>query len=285
MPDPTVACIMLTADRPEYARRAVEAFRRQTYPAKRLLIYDTGRNSETIDLNWDGGDMHVFSSARGEEIGLLRNYANRSADADILVHWDDDDYSHPNRIAEQVALLQSSGAEAVGYREILFWQEGVPLESYEINGLNVRTRSVDIPGEAWLYTNGLNSYCLGTSLCYWRKTWERRPFEARPSKAEPWTSEDAVWLQGVRSVGVSAGEMMKPWATVSCECGNRYPRSGAPCSKCQAYPDDKPRMVARIHPGNTSQAYNPALMRASEMQGDVWKRVPAWDDYCARLMK
>ena len=42
--------------------------------------------------------------------------------ADILVHLDDDDYSHPNRIAEQVVLLQSSGADCVGYREMLFWQ-------------------------------------------------------------------------------------------------------------------------------------------------------------------
>ena len=129
------------------------------------------------------------------------------------------------------------------------------------------------PGEAWLYTNGLNPYCLGTSLCYWRKTWERRPFEARPTKGEPWTSEDAVWLQGVRSVGVTSLPIRPDEPTAP------------PLEFRHVWPvQQEPRMVARIHPGNTSQAYNPALMRASEMQGGEWKRVPAWDDHCARLM-
>ena len=58
----------------------------------------------------------------------LRNFAGEANGPawmpEILIHWDDDDYSHPNRIAEQVALLQSSGADAtVGFREMLFWRE------------------------------------------------------------------------------------------------------------------------------------------------------------------
>ena len=124
------------------ARQAVEAFRRQTYdPTRRmLLILDTG------DLSWYDGrcdaenELHVEPIRAGETIGELRNYAATFAESgDIIVHWDDDDLSHPNRIAEQVALLQSSGADAVGYRQMLFWREpmnGVP-------GTN---------GEAWVYT-------------------------------------------------------------------------------------------------------------------------------------
>ena len=46
-----------------------------------------------------------------------------------------------------------------------------------------------------------------------------------------------------------------------------------------------PRMIARIHGGNTSTAYDPALMRASEMQGSGWRRVPEWDSYCRGLME
>ena len=131
---PTVCAVMLTADRPELAKRAVECFRRQTYPNKTLLIYDTG----TDDAEDCPADYPLIiwipEEARRRTIGELRNAANSHIEgvevhlesgttkdcgavgiihwADIIIHWDDDDYSHPNRIAEQVALLQSSGPTA-----------------------------------------------------------------------------------------------------------------------------------------------------------------------------
>ena len=216
MTEPLVACIMLTRDRPAMARRAVEAFRAQTYPNKRLTIVNTGCFVETLerfDLN-DGGIGHThFPTGRlsALSIGELRNSANDAAiggaRAEVLVHWDDDDWSHPNRIAEQVALLQSSGAEVVGYNELLFWREGVIQTGLLPTGRLPATHEPamrNFQGEAWLYSKQNNlPGALGTSLCYWRRTWERKPFPDLPKRPKG-SGEDYEWLKGLNVVSVSA---------------------------------------------------------------------------------
>ena len=251
MTQPTVCAILLTADRPEMARRAVESFRSQTYPTKRLLILDSGVTQLGFDsVSTAHGEFYVAGFyVRGQRgpivptIGELRNMANRLRhfdEPDIFVHFDDDDWSHPNRIAEQVALLQSSAADCVGYREMLFWREGQPPA-----GDPSKWR-----GEAWLYTNPDPRYALGTSLCYKRTAWERKPFEATSQ------GEDIRWLTGMNSVGISS-------------IGT----------------DREPRLIARIHAGNTSTVYHPDLMRAIEKQGGEWSRRPEWDATAVRLME
>lgn len=242
--EPTVCAVMLTKDRPDLARRAVECFRRQTYHNKKLLVYDSGESDDEIAFGCGPEVYHVqipFPEPR--TIGDLRNLANSystpydHAQSDILIHWDDDDWSHPDRIAEQVALLQASGADAVGYNKMLFWRTDAHCQ---INGAP----------EAWLYTNNDPRYCLGTSLCYWRKTWEANPF--------PLTSqgEDLAWLGKLKTIGFSSLQL----------------------PRLSSFP--QPRMIASIHGGNTSNAYDPAKMRAAK----EWRRVPEWDAHCARVM-
>ncbi len=254
MSEPTVCAVMLTADRPELAKRAVECFRRQTYPAKRLLILDSGSSVPSAFLDetvW----LHCVTPKAYGTIGQLRNFANAAASArnvDILIHWDDDDYSHPNRIAEQVALLQSSGADCVGYRGMLFWRKIQPT-------VEELMFTVPPPAEAWLYSNPNPGYCLGTSLCYWRKTWERKPFQATSQ------GEDLQFMTGLKCVGMSA--------IGGHGCGTKianFPPLGD---------DDMPRMIARIHAGNTSNAYRD-FERKSE-----WRRAPEWDAYARSIME
>lgn len=202
------------------AARAVRCFNAQTYRQKELLVYCTDDHDGYghVATPWltfrDDRRIGLVASHERQafSIGALRNAANDQAGsmAQVIIHWDDDDISHPNRIAEQVALLQSSGADCVGYREMLFWQA--------------------IAGQfcgAWLYRHSHQNYCLGTSLCYWRKAWENCKF--------PDTSvgEDLAFVQRVKALGVSAI-------------------------------DDEPRMIATIHGGNTSSAYTAANMAKEE---------------------
>lgn len=283
---------MLTADRPEMARRAIECFRRQTYPAKRLLIWDSG--TQTLETPWydeeDYPDVSHVLAERRDTIGDLRNEANSFwTEYPILIHWDDDDWSHPNRISEQVALLQSSGAEAVGYREMLFWREPRVNEAI---GMYPTTQK-DHGGEAWLYVNRKPTYALGTSLCYWRTVWQWRLFEPLND------GEDTAWLAGVRSVGISGlGDKVQvviaPWDLPGGETGAEFiSRYHATCKRLMdAHLQEmeqygyrpQPRMIASIHDGNTSPAYRPELMRASQKQGGEWRRVPEWDEYCRQVM-
>ena len=269
MNQPTVCAVMLTADRPELARRAVECFRRQTYPRARLCVFDTGLTPalpESRDIRV--GIFHSPSSA-GKTIGELRNLVakatsgtesgNNPAPPDIFVHFDDDDWSHPNRIAEQVALLQSSGADCVGYREMLFSRRMVSRMMCDSFGGEGPDGRIEVDRyEAWLYRNPNPGYTLGTSLCYWRRTWERKPFPATN------VGEDLQFCTGLKCFGVSSLS------------GHHLSNSGF-----MATTGLDPRMIARIHAGNTSTAYDPAkLAKNSE-----WKRAPEWDAHCRSVME
>jgi len=264
---------MLTANRPQYAKRAVEAFRAQTYANKRLYICDTG--IETCGLeNLFSVQIGVFDcrDAQRKEprtIGDLRNMAGRNITSDILLHWDDDDYSHPNRIAEQVALLQSSGADVVGYNELLFWRE--PQRSVHPYGTGGSPIDMGTnPGEAWLYSSKNRQYALGTSFCMWRSAWQRKPFEATS------IGEDERFLRGLKVAAVSS---------LPQKCSGCYERQhlgikGEWCMDCLERGFNNPRMLARIHGSNTSTAYRDSELRVKP----EWQRVPEWDSYCRSIM-
>lgn len=239
--NPTVCAVMLANGRPEMVGRAIASFMRQEYPANRLrlLIFNTGpersRDVEVMHLGWPIAE--VMAQSNGERIGTLRNRANLQFPSDIICHWDSDDWSHPNRIAEQVALLQSSGADCVGYREMLFWEQD--------------QGGMDALSAAWLYSHPSTKYALGTSLCYWRRVWEANPFIDG-------NQEDFHFVQKVRTVGIGS---------IGCEQVFAH----------AAFGGQGPRMIASIHGGNTCSKIEAAC--------DEWTRVPAWDEYCRRMME
>ncbi len=254
MSNPTICAIMLTKDRPEMAARAVRCFREQTYENKRLLIWDTGslggRAEDSIapigNFELQINEHYCFD-VDGFTIGKLRNRANswpEVEDSDIIAHWDSDDYSHPNRLTEQVALLVSSGADAVGFNSMLFWDTRVRIMDVTSGGAPW-TESA-LRNEAWLYCAVNPQHILGTSLLYWRSTWERQPFDDVPS------GEDTRWIAklGKKAFGVP--------------------------SDMHHY-DGEPRMIASVHGGNSS-GYAPEKDRAST------KRAPEFDAFCRTVM-
>lgn len=266
MTEPLVCAILLTKDRPEMAKRAVECFRSQTYQNKHLLVVDN-----VSEPDRPGGVVEYYAAPpeRYKTIGELRNFANsHAAGADILIHWDDDDWSHHNRISEQVALLQASGKQAVGYRDMLFWryERAVPWDTVSCGCGNRYPRSgAPCPqchqypnGEAWLYSSTDPRYCLGTSLCYWREVWEKRPFKAI-SRGEDFEFQKELDRVGVTSIGQEI-------------------------HRSQQFIVDaphQPRMIASIHGGN-HVVYEPE--KSAPPPAGNWKRVPEWDDYCRKTM-
>lgn len=257
MSEPTVCAVMLTRDRPAMARRAVAAFRAQTYEKKRLLIVNSGSSpvlSEQENKVY-GFAEPCFIGIDVLTIGELRNHACKYASAhyaeswtrpEIFVHLDDDDISHESRIAEQVALLQSSGADAVGYNEVLFWRTRVTNHVSDMSPEALESGAAcEQTCEAWLYSVASAAYPIGSSLAYWRRTWERQPFADAPKNADG-ASEYADWKRRVKCHAVSAMA-------------------------------DEPRMICSIHGGNTMN-YQP------EKYPSNWKRVPHWDAHCADVM-
>jgi len=253
--EPLVCCVCLTADRQEFTARAARCFGAQTYGNKHMLIFDTGAKS--FDLQWYPNNITVATAEpfRGHTIGSLRNAANALLPkSEIIAHWDSDDWSHPSRLTEQVAFLQSSGAEAVGFNEMLFAREDKIFKQRDDGPPAIR---------AWLYTHGGSKpYALGTSLCYWRKTWEARPFLDGPKNPEA-TSEYQHW--NVNAVRLAS-------------CSSIPPKELLHISDA-----GEPRMIARIHGGNTSAAYS--LERKIAEGSREWYRVPQWDARVRELLK
>lgn len=161
--------------------RAVRSFLSQTYPNKMLLVFDTGREPFEFENLSTRTALRIaidrYSLEGSCTIGQLRNMANDlCCGAQIIAHWDSDDWSYPFRLEDQVKVLEKSGAAATGYSDMVFQDSG----------------------KAWLYQNGDPQYCIGTSLCYWRATWVNKPFEAINE------GEDNRWLRQIDRRGVSS---------------------------------------------------------------------------------
>ena len=218
---PEVTAVCLYADRPQFRRRFLDCFAAQTYPNKWLLVLDTSLECQAPE-ECPAKTIWVHAPhLRGQTIGALRNAANAMAVSPILMHWDSDDHSASSRMEQQVSEL-TSDTDAVGYRTMLFWRDP----------------------EAWVYRNGDLTYCIGTSLCYWRKVWERRPFPNRS------IGEDLSWCQGLRTRAIRPGIA---------------------------------RMIAHVHGGNTTGAVivpqSANWRRAPEWDSYCAKRMP-----CDRLI-
>lgn len=219
-----VCCVLLADGRPAMVSRAIRSFHNQSYQDKRLVILDSGEDALPFTPH---PDVHVTRLGSGPKrsIGELRNIANAMAiirgplpPNEVIAHWDSDDHSHAERLTEQVAHLETSGAQAVGYHNMIFWDS--------------------TKDQAWLFSSPNQKYCLGTSLLYWRSTWERIPF---PHKS---VGEDTEFCLRVKTSAVSS-------------LGK------------------EPRMIASIHDSNTSSKIIPGarewtrLPRMDEVIGKV----------------
>jgi hypothetical protein len=190
--NPQVCAICLTADRQALTDRAVRCFLAQTYRPSVLLIYDTGKKKYQTQGLATSRIVHVYDGPEmSGPIGKLRNTANSLTipTTEVLIHWDSDDLSGPYRIQDQVASLQESGRDCVGYNNVLFWRR--------IIGQN------DESHEAWVYNRINPPKPIGGSLCYWRRVWERVKFRDDYPRPGGGMGEDTAWLQFVDSKAYS----------------------------------------------------------------------------------
>lgn len=130
MDAPLVSVLLLTIPgREKFLEAARACIRAQTYPVLEVI-------------EDDGPGL----------IGVKRNRMCERAAGKVIVHFDDDDWSHPDRIASNVALL-GRGFEVAGFHSMLF-HDGVGC---------------------WRYSHK-PPYALGTSLCYRKSYWQDHRF-------------------------------------------------------------------------------------------------------------
>lgn len=153
-----VSAIMPTADRREYVPQAIASFMSQTWPEKELVVIDDG-DDDVRDLCKSSPDVTYIQVGK-LSLGEKRNVGCEWARGEVIVHFDDDDWSVPERVAKQVEFLKSSGASVTGFYSAFFFD-------------------VEMCAAYAFKHPAKERFCLGTSLCYRREWWKEHQFAAK----------------------------------------------------------------------------------------------------------
>lgn len=169
-----VSAIMPTANRREFIAEAIACFAAQDYPDVELIVLDNGSDQVADLIPVDHRIRYVPRQGEKLNTGQMRNACCELARGEVVVHFDDDDWSAPTRISSQVRNLEESGKQVGGYYSMTF---------ADVNS-----------GLAYRYERRKN-YVLGTSLCYRRAWWESHRF---PEKS---TGEDRAFSDQADAAG------------------------------------------------------------------------------------
>lgn len=124
---PLVSCLCVTLGRPRLLERAVTCFRGQRYPEKELVIIYESYDKPTKDFLAGVDDPEIVKieapADTGLTLGALRNMAVSACSGEYFCQWDDDDYSHPERISLQMDILAQSGLPACILMQWLIFDE------------------------------------------------------------------------------------------------------------------------------------------------------------------
>lgn len=155
---------MITRHRGHFLTRSLRYFLEQDYVNRELIIFDSS-DAPSVDrlipeyqeLIRKRGQIRYYHYPAREDwtIGYLRNLANDVTNGDLIAHWDDDDWYHPNRLSYQVDQL--GNAEVGGFSSCLWWDE------------------LSDPPCIWKYDNA-SGWALGSGLIYKRPFWRANQF-------------------------------------------------------------------------------------------------------------
>lgn len=188
---PLVSAIMPTRDRTKLAALAIDSFFSQSYPNKELVILDDldDRSFPHFDpiMHPEGVIYRLMPYLAG--IAEKRNLCVEYANGEIIMHFDSDDWSAPERMGNQVEALKTSGRAVTGYHSMLFHVEHQ---------------------DRWVKYCGHHDFAIGTSLAYTKTFWLDHQF--KNGTDQPNVGEDTLFVreaQRVRQVtATDAGAVM-----------------------------------------------------------------------------
>lgn len=188
---PLVSCICPTKNRRIFLRRALEYYHRAA-----RLYEQAGGDTEFVIVDGSAEissypvDRYIYQPTGVVEApsvartGEARNTACEATRGDIILHWDDDDWQHPERILRQVrSLLTVPGG--LTYSSSFYWY-------------HVASRRA-CPSGTWDIGGGT----MGAIAAYWREAWQKCPF---PNGG----GEDVVFMREHVELGTPVVDSMDP---------------------------------------------------------------------------
>ena len=152
-----VTVICPTHNRRQYIPQTIASFLSQTFTDSELIILDDGTDS-IVDLIPDNPRIkYIRLEGPGLSTGVKRNICCEHAQGEFIVHFDDDDWSAPGRIAHQISELERTQKQVLTYYNILYW--------------NVDTRRL------YLFHPTFRGTPHGASFCYRKAWWAQHKFD------------------------------------------------------------------------------------------------------------
>ena len=116
---PSVSCVLPWGYGDKWINMAIRCFLSQNYTgALELIVLDN--NEEMPSGGWVDDRIKYHHTTR-KPLGQLRNEANALATGEIICHFDEDDWSAPNRVAVQVERLLWSGKAVTGFHAMFYY--------------------------------------------------------------------------------------------------------------------------------------------------------------------
>src|SRR5260370_6871641 len=115
---PLVSLVCPTYNRVRYMPIVLRCFSQQTYPSLELIIVDDG--TELLTLPADGRIHHITLADR-TPTGTKRNIGANHAKGDIVANLDDDDWSSPHRIEDEVLRLMKTAKPLTAYNASILY--------------------------------------------------------------------------------------------------------------------------------------------------------------------
>jgi glycosyltransferase involved in cell wall biosynthesis len=153
-----------TRERRPFLSRAIKYFQRQTYPNLELVILCDGED-DMSDLV-PTGDERIRYSYLGRNrrtLGAKLNLGCERAKGELIAHWDDDDWSHAERLSFEVGALIAEGADICSFSKLLFLEIGT--------GMVWLCRT-----PALLHPSLYHCQPFGAAYLYRRSYWSSSPF-------------------------------------------------------------------------------------------------------------
>jgi len=147
---------MPTRDRRPQIPLALHCFLNQDYPDRALFILDDGNDSIQDLIPHDPRITYLTGTQPPHTLGSKLNTLIHATQAPICINWDDDDWSAPQRISDQLNRLLKSKLAVTGYNAIYYLDETTHTT------------------HRWAWPRP-TPYALGTSACYYRAWGLRHP--------------------------------------------------------------------------------------------------------------
>lgn len=115
-----VSAILPTRGRPQMAWDALECIERQTWSDLEVIILDDSEKPSFTSLSRKLTRSVRYQRSEEQCLGTKLNTACSLANGEYIIRFDDDDWSSPERTADQINRLIESGKAVTSYRNMRF---------------------------------------------------------------------------------------------------------------------------------------------------------------------